>query len=93
MGDCYFLSSLSVLAEHERRITRLFSSAEVNENGVYQVTLTKNGVKMAVCVDDFIPCKHHEPCFARAHGNELWVLIAEKAWAKIHGSYERVEGG
>jgi len=48
---------------------------------------------MSVCVDDYIPCKHHEPCFARAHGNELWVLILEKAWAKIHGSYERVEGG
>ena len=24
---------------------------------------------------------------------ELWVLILEKAWAKVHGSYQRIEGG
>ena len=23
----------------------------------------------------------------------MWVIIAEKAFAKIHGSYERIEGG
>jgi len=27
------------------------------------------------------------------HQKELWVLIIEKVWAKIHGSYKRVEAG
>lgn len=31
--------------------------------------------------------------FSRSNGPELWVLILEKAWAKIHGSYERIIGG
>ena len=44
-------------------------------------------------VDDHFVCKNAEPVFSRANGNELWVLIAEKAWAKIHGSYERIEWG
>ena len=48
-----------------------------------------------IIVDDFIPCggPTKGPCFSKAHGDELWVLILEKAWAKVHGSYERIEAG
>ena len=53
----------------------------------------KNGVKQTIVIDDFIVCKEANPCFSRAHGNELWVLLAEKAFAKIHGNFERIEAG
>lgn len=55
--------------------------------------LKKNGEARQVVMDDFFPCKYGAPCFSRANGNELWVLILEKAWAKLHGSYERIEAG
>lgn len=55
--------------------------------------MCKNGVKQMVLVDDQIPCKNHHPSFAQCNGKEIWVLLVEKAWAKIHGNYERVEGG
>ncbi len=29
----------------------------------------------------------------KGNGNELWVLILEKAWAKVYESYERIESG
>ena len=55
--------------------------------------MTKNGIKQMIVIDDFIPCKNKEPVFSAANGNELWVILLEKAWAKLHGSYERIIGG
>ena len=33
------------------------------------------------------------PKFSKGNGPELWVIIFEKAWAKIHGSYDRIVSG
>lgn len=46
-------------------------------------------------VDDWIPCESPgKPAFATSRKqNELWVSILEKAYAKLHGSYEALEGG
>lgn len=54
----------------------------------------KNGVWVEVTIDDYFPCSARGgPKFSQAHGNELWVLILEKAYAKLHGSYIALEGG
>ena len=54
----------------------------------------KNGERQTIVIDDHIPCDvDGEPCFSKANGNELWVIILEKAWAKIHSNYERIVGG
>ena len=33
------------------------------------------------------------PIFSTTSENELWVLILEKAYAKVHGSYLSLRGG
>lgn len=72
----------------------MFITKEVNNAGVFAVKLRKNGEEQYVVVDNFIPCyEGGEPAFSKANGNELWVMILEKAWAKTHGSYERIIGG
>jgi calpain-15 len=53
----------------------------------------KNGIKQMVIIDNYFPCRNMKPCFSRAHGKELWVLILEKAWAKLHGSYQKITSG
>lgn len=87
------MSILSSLAEVPSRISNLFITDRTNENGIYAVNVWKNGERKEVVIDDYFPCLFNEPCFTKAEGNELWVLILEKVWAKLHGSYERIEAG
>lgn len=44
-------------------------------------------------MDEFVPVVGEKVAFAQTQKGELWPVIIEKAWAKIHGSYERIEGG
>lgn len=55
--------------------------------------MSKNGINQLVILDDFIPSKDNRTIFSHANGKELWVILLEKAWAKLHGSYERIIGG
>ena len=42
LGDCYFLSSLSVLTEYPERVRKLFVSEEINR-GIFAIKLYKDG--------------------------------------------------
>ena len=46
-------------------------------------------------MDDLFPyCQHkNDWAFARSVDREIWVLLLEKAWAKIYGSYQRIQAG
>jgi calpain-15 len=50
-------------------------------------------------IDDFFPCREVKPdkfksAFSKPRNNNLlWVLILEKAWAKVNGSYDLTDGG
>lgn len=95
LGDCYLLSSLSSLAERPFVVKKIFNPAEKSSYGLYSVWLNVNGLWKNVIIDDYFPCldENSGPAFSRANGNELWVLILEKAYAKVFGSYHVIEGG
>jgi calpain-15 len=75
-------------------VERLFLTKDYNEEGVYHVKICKNGEWVEVAIDDYFPCfPNGAPIFSKGHGNELWVLILEKAYAKLHGNYKSIVGG
>ena len=45
-------------------------------------------MKRAAHSDDKIPCsaRSGKPLFTQNHGNEMWVMLMEKAFAKFVGS-------
>ena len=94
LGDCYFLAALSSLAEFPDRVQALFHTKEINKAGIYLVRFYINGNEMPVVVDDHLPVDARgQPVFATCRDGELWVSLLEKAWAKLHGTYARTEGG
>jgi calpain-15 len=44
-------------------------------------------------VDDFFPVKYGRPIFTTSKNQDIWVMVLEKAWAKIFGSYSKIEAG
>lgn len=74
----------------------LFSleSQAATHTGRYQIRLCHYGIWETVVVDDFFPCyPDGGPVYARGHDNELWVLLLEKAYAKLCGSYAALKSG
>lgn len=44
IGDCYFLSAISALAENDFRIKNLFPNLEINPFGIYMARILYQGV-------------------------------------------------
>lgn len=106
LGDCYFLGSLAAVAEEPKRVFQLFpaESRKTNAFGCYCVNLCVDGEWTQVIVDDFFATLQENSqenstnysnslLFSRANGPELWVMLLEKAYAKVFGSYEKIETG
>jgi calpain-15 len=46
-----------------------------------------------VILDDWFPSIFGKAAFCSSLEGEIWAMLLEKAWAKLHGSYCRTEGG
>ena len=94
LGNCWFLASLAALAESPALVKRLFITNEYNDFGIYKLRICKNGEWVVVTIDDYIPCYYSGgPMFSSGNGNELWVMLIEKAYAKLHGNYWQLRAG
>jgi len=81
-------SALSSLAEKYNLIKRLFKTELYNDCGIYQLKLCINGEWITVVIDDYFPCiPLSTPLVTQSQSNELWILILEKALAKVYECY------
>lgn len=94
LGNSYFVSAIRALCEKPNSIKRLFDTTKTKD-GQYKVNFCLNGQNFKIIVDDFIPFnpKTKSPAFSSSKQNELWVMLLEKAWAKVSGSYENSING
>ena len=95
LGDCWFLAALAGLAEFEGAVFHLFQEKTVQPDGKYTLNIYNAKTRQweAIVIDDFVPLgPDGQPLMAKPQGNEMWVLLAEKAFAKWFGSYVQIQG-
>lgn len=95
LGDCYLLSAMAAIAEYPDRIKKLFLKRTKSEEGCYCLALCINGQFEEVILDDQFPAQpvSKKAAFNSSRENELWVMLIEKAWAKVHGGYLNINAG
>jgi calpain-15 len=87
------LSTISSVAEIPTRIRALFYNQQANSAGCYLIRFFVNGLVKGVMVDDHLLFDDHNmQVFCKSVNNEMWVPILEKAFAKLIGSYTRIDG-
>ena len=88
---------------------RLFHEKELTWDGRYNIDLydCRRGVDkwVTITIDDFVPCRREDyerygevvPAFSSVtqsgDHHQIWILLLEKAVAKLLGSYAELEGG
>ena len=100
LGDCWLMATIAAIADVNGHIEHLFLTREVSKCGYYKIKLydifNESAPKWTVVtIDDRIPVATGTttPLFAKPSGRELWVLLLEKAFAKLMGSYYKMDGG
>jgi hypothetical protein len=94
LGDCWLLSAIACVASRPELLNKIFQHIDTN-SGLYVVRFYKDGVLRDVAVDDTFPvCFGSTLAFAKSgDAKETWVQVIEKAYAKLHGSYDAIEAG
>lgn len=99
LGDCWFLCACTFLLKNQQLLNKVLPSGQPlwgdsRYRGSFQFRFWQQGHWTEVTVDDRLPCINSTLCFSRCHcPSAFWVALLEKAYAKLHGSYEQLWAG
>ena len=86
---------MKAIAEHPFLIKKLIVTNADMKEGRYIVNLYLNGKRQEIEVNDDIPYSEimKRPASLRLSNNEIWPMLAEKAWTKVGGNHEKTLTG
>ena len=96
LGDCYFICAIAAVAEFKERIRRNILTKDNPSSTVHSVALNICGIFEEVVIDGYIPysAAYKAAAFTKSsQSQDVWVMLIEKAWAKVHGGYLNIESG
>ncbi|KAM4694875.1 calpain-10 [Discoglossus pictus] len=99
LGDCWFICACSALQKNPHLLSKVFPSGQSTwpdpgYTGRFTCCFWHFGHWVDVTIDDRLPCLGDKLCFSHCQDESaFWLSLLEKAYAKLHGSYEALWAG
>lgn len=88
-------AALLALAFQPRKIHSIFGEQrEVSPYGIYRLRVKIKGQLQWIVIDDYVPVFQDtdRPLLCGTVGQQLWIMLIFKAFAKVLGSYSAIQG-
>ncbi|KAM7043443.1 calpain-6 isoform 1-T5 [Acridotheres tristis] len=103
LGNCWFVAACSCLALRKSLWQQVIPDCKEQEwdpksprkyAGIFRFRFWRFGEWTEVVVDDLLPTENGELIYCHSNvRNEFWSALLEKAYAKLAGSYQALDGG